>query len=244
MQERLQKIIAGAGIVSRRKAEELITIGRVSVNGVTIKKLGTKADPHRDRIEINGQLLPRSENKMYLMLNKPKGYVTTLHDPEGRPTVADLVGSIPERLYPAGRLDYDTEGLLILTNDGAFAHLLQHPRHNIARTYLVKVRGFLSDTTVKKLGQGVYLDGFKTGRVRIKLLRRLQRNSWLEVTIWEGKNRQLKRMFESIGHSTMRIIRVGFGTLKLDRGLKPGTHRNLTRDEIDRLENATASSQK
>ncbi len=244
MQERLQKIIAGAGIVSRRKAEELITIGRVSVNGITVKKLGTKADPHRDRIEINGQILPRSENKMYLMLHKPKGYVTTLHDPEGRPTVADLVGSIPERLYPAGRLDYDTEGLLILTNDGAFAHLLQHPSHNIARTYLVKVKGFLSDVTVKKLEQGVYLDGFKTGRVRIKLLRRLQRNSWLEVTIWEGKNRQLKRMFESIGHSTMRIIRVGFGTLKLDRGLKPGTHRNLTRDEIDRLENSTASSQK
>ncbi|MGO9519512.1 MAG: pseudouridine synthase [Candidatus Korobacteraceae bacterium] len=256
--ERLQKIIAAAGIASRRKAEQLIANGLVSVNGQTVTELGTKADAEHDHIKVNGKLLKAPERQVYVLLHKPKGYVTTVSDPEGRPTVLDLVRGIGVRVYPVGRLDYLSEGLLLLTNDGELAQKLMHASSHVPKTYLVKVSGKPSDTDIEKLRGGIKLPAehsplkvpagrlpderrrrrsaaVETSPVRIKLLREAA-NPWYEVTLVEGRNRQIRRMFEAIGHHVEKIKRVRYGPLQLD--VEPGKFRHLTAKEVGQLKGA------
>lgn len=258
--ERLQKIIAAAGIASRRKAEELITAGLVSVNGQTVTELGTKADPLVDHIKVNGRAIGTAERHVYLLLNKPKGYVTTVTDPEGRPTVLDLVRGVKARVYPVGRLDYLSEGLLLLTNDGELAQKLTHASSHVPKTYLVKVSGKPSDSAVSKLRMGVFLPAEQTplkspeakqnppsarrrskavhtAPVRIRLVRE-SANPWYEITLIEGRNRQIRRMFEQVGHHVEKIKRVRYGPLELD--VEPGKVRQLTSDEVKRLKSVTS----
>ncbi|MDD5167189.1 MAG: pseudouridine synthase [Syntrophales bacterium] len=233
MKERLQKIIARAGVASRRAAEEMILAGRVSVNGRIVNVLGTQADSGDD-IRVNGIPLSTPAPKRYVMIHKPAGYVTTLRDPEGRPTVRDLVSSIPERLYPVGRLDYDSEGLLIMTNDGDLAYGLQHPRFGVPKTYLVKVAGRISAADIQKLAAGIKLkDGvFKPADVRLD--RYTSQNSWLEITIAEGRNRIVRRAMDYLGYPVRRLIRMEIGGVILG-GLKCGEHRDLAKTEIETL---------
>ena len=234
MKERLQKILARAGITSRRKAEEMILEGRVSVNGSLVFELGTKADAGCDIIELDGMAIGAAENKVYLMLNKPPGYITSVEDPQGRPTVMSLVSGIVERVVPVGRLDYETEGLLVMTNDGDFSQLLQHPRFEIERCYRVKVKGVPTRIVLDKLRAGVFIDNVKTNRCKIKVFSKLDKNTWLEVWLKEGRNRQIRKMFEAVGHEAVRIIRTGFGPLEL--GMLPvGAYRFLNKMEIETI---------
>jgi 23S rRNA pseudouridine2605 synthase len=239
--ERLQKIIAAAGIASRRKAEQIISTGLVSVNGQVVTELGSKADPDVDHIRVNGKLLHGPERHVYLLMNKPKGYVTTLHDPEHRPTVMDLLHGVGARVYPVGRLDYASEGLLLLTNDGEFANLLMKAASHVPKTYMVKVAGKPKDEGLSKLRTGLFVgteDGrrVKTAPARVNLIREAN-NPWYEVTLIEGKNRQIRRMFEEIGHHVEKIKRVRYGNLELD--VHPGKFRKLTTEEVDRLRSMT-----
>ena len=240
--ERLQKIIAAAGIASRRKAEELITGGLVSVNGQIVTELGSKADPERDHIRVRGKLLHGAERHVYLLMNKPKGYVTTVKDPEGRPTVMDLLRGIHARVYPVGRLDYASEGLLLLTNDGELAHTLMKAASHVAKTYLVKVAGSPSAENLKRLRDGVSIPTdhgkrMRTAPAKIEIIRD-SANPWYEVTLIEGKNRQIRRMFEEVGHHVEKIKRVRYGPLQLD--VHPGEHRKLTIEEIAKLRKLTS----
>jgi 23S rRNA pseudouridine2605 synthase len=237
--ERLQKIMAWAGVASRRKSEELITAGRVTVNGQPVSELGTKADPERDHIRVDGKLLHGSERKLYLLLNKPRGYVTTVSDPEGRPTVMHLLRDLGTRVYPVGRLDYASEGLLLLTNDGELAQKLTRAASHVAKTYLVKVSGRPSIESISRLREGVVLRGerpgerpIKTAPARITIAREAE-NPWYEVTLTEGRNRQIRRMFEQVGHRVEKIKRVRYGPLELD--VPPGEYRHLTPEEVERL---------
>ncbi|MDD5712435.1 MAG: pseudouridine synthase [Smithellaceae bacterium] len=234
MEERLQKIIARAGVASRRSAETLITEGRVSVNRVTVAKLGAKADPKRDEIRVDGRLISSEVSKIYIVLNKPRGYVTTLSDPEGRPVVIQLIRGIAERIYPVGRLDYDSEGLLILTNDGDFSQRLQHPRYNVSKTYLVKVDGRLSNAELKSMTKGIDLDDgiFKASQVSLEKTN--PKSTWIKVTIHEGRNRIVRRALERLGHSASRLIRVAIGDLQLGE-LKEGAYRHLSDKEVRQL---------
>jgi 23S rRNA pseudouridine2605 synthase len=239
--ERLQKIIASAGIASRRKAEELITSGRVVVNGAIVSELGSKADPERDHIRVDGKLLRGAERHVYLMLNKPRGYVTTLSDPEGRPTVMSLLGGMRERIYPVGRLDYASEGLLLMTNDGELAHRLTQAASHVPKTYLVKVSGRPGEEALARLRSGVKVADrrgkrVKTAPVRLRLIREGE-NPWYEITLIEGRNRQIRRMFEEIGHHVEKIRRVKYGPLELD--IEPGRYRRLRPEEVARLKGAT-----
>ncbi len=240
MKERLQKIISRSGIGSRRKAEEYMRQGRVMVNGQVVTQLGSLADPARDVISVDDIELAPPENKMYMLLHKPPGYVSSLHDPEGRKTIDQLYDDIPERLYPVGRLDYDTEGLLVITNDGIFSQLLQHPRHGIEKKYLVKVRGVPLEVALKRLRDGVVIDGRATSRSRVRLVKKGMKSSWCEVVLHEGLNRQLKKMFELIGHPTIRIIRTAIGPLELGR-LPSGAYRFLTKAEIEAVKECGAA---
>ena len=247
MPERLQKIIAAAGLTSRRRAEELITSGRVSVNGQIVTQLGSKADPECDHIRVDGRLLRGPERHVYLVLNKPKGYVTTVTDPEGRPTVMELVRSVNARVYPVGRLDYLSEGLLLMTNDGALVERLMHASSHVSKTYQVKVSGKPSDEAIARLRAGVVLpavrsrDGsreakaVKTAPAKVRLLRDAP-NPWYEVTLIEGRNRQIRRMFEKVGHHVEKIKRVAYGPLQLD--VEAGRFRLLTPGEVSRLKAA------
>ena len=235
--ERLQKIIAAAGIASRRKAEELITGGLVSVNGQTVTELGSKADPERDHIRVRGKLLHGAERHVYLLMNKPKGYVTTVHDPEGRPTVVDLLHGISSRVYPVGRLDYASEGLLLLTNDGDLAHGLMKAASHVPKTYLVKVAGNPPAESLARLCEGISIPAERGKRVRtapakIQIIREAA-NPWYEVTLIEGRNRQIRRMFEEIGHHVEKIKRVRYGPLELD--VHPGEFRRLAPEEVAKL---------
>jgi 23S rRNA pseudouridine2605 synthase len=269
--ERLQKIIAAAGIASRRKAEELILAGRVQVNGETVTTLGVKADPVRDHIRVDGKLLHGPERPRYVVLNKPKGYVTTVSDPEGRPTVMDLIRTGKQggpRLFPVGRLDYSSEGLLLLTNDGPLANALTRAAAGVEKTYLVKVSGHPSESELNQLRHGVMIDrdtqvrpearphpsgkirpgaGDKTARssrsrervmtapARIRILREAE-NPWYELILTEGRNREIRKMFEEIGRHVEKIRRVGYGPLVLD--LEPGRSRELNPDEVAALQRA------
>jgi 23S rRNA pseudouridine2605 synthase len=235
--ERLQKIISAAGIASRRKAEELITGGLVSVNGQTITELGSKADPESDHIRVNGKLLHGPERHVYLLMNKPKGYVTTLRDPERRPTVMDLLRGVKARVYPVGRLDYASEGLLLLTNDGEFANRLMKTASHVPKTYMVKLAGNPPSEGLARLREGIFIPSdrgkrVKTAPAKIRVIRE-SANPWYEVTLIEGKNRQIRRMFEEIGHHVEKIKRVRYGPLELD--VHPGKFRKLTTEEVSKL---------
>jgi len=234
MEERIQKILSAAGVASRRAAEEIILEGRVRVNGKVVSELGTKADPDRDHIKVDGKLINPKQPKAYIMLNKPAGFVTTMSDPEGRPIVANLLKGVRVRVYPVGRLDYDTEGLLLLTNDGDLAHLVTHPKHELPKTYLVKVKGFLEDRHIEMLEQGVFLKDGKTAPARVRKLRKEEANSWVEITIHEGRKRQVRRMIDHTGHSVIKLKRTKVGTLSLG-DLPVGMFRHLTLDEVQGL---------
>jgi len=235
--ERLQKIIAAAGIASRRKAEELIRGGLVSVNGQVVTELGTKADPDHDHIRVNGKLLHGPERHVYLLMNKPKGYVTTLRDPEHRPTVMDLLRGVGARVYPVGRLDYASEGLLLLTNDGEFANSLMKAAAHVPKTYMVKVAGTPPAAGLARLREGIFIASdrgrrVKTAPAKIRVIRE-SANPWYEVTLIEGRNRQIRRMFEEIGHHVEKIKRVRYGPLELD--VHPGEFRKLKPEEVAKL---------
>jgi pseudouridine synthase len=230
MQVRLQKIISQAGVTSRRKAEDLIREGRVRINGKTVFELGTKADPDRDTIDVDGKRIEPKQPKISVLLNKPDGYITSLRDPEGRPTVKKLVDNIPVRLYPVGRLDYHTEGLLILTNDGDLAQKIEHPSHALEKIYLAKVKGVPEETKINKLRMGILLEGRKTLPAKIKVLE-TRKNAWLEITIREGRQNQIRKMFEEIGHPVLKLKRVAIGSIR-DDNLKPGEYRMLKPQEI------------
>jgi 23S rRNA pseudouridine2605 synthase len=233
MKERLQKLIAAAGLASRREAECWISAGRVTVNGEAAA-LGESADPARDRIEVDGRPLLVVERKYYVLLNKPSGYVTTLRDPEGRPVVTDLLREIPARLHPVGRLDLTTEGLLLLTNDGELTHRLAHPRHEVEKTYLVRVRGALTAAERRQLEEGVVLDDGLTAPAKVEKVRVTGSHSWLEITIREGRNRQVRRMCEAVGHPVSRLKRIRLAFLEL--GVLPsGKYRMLSAAEVVRL---------
>ena len=233
MAERLQKLIAQAGLASRRQAETWIQEGRVSVNG-QVAKLGDKADLNVDSVAVDDKQIGEEEKKVTVLLNKPRGYISTLSDPKGRRLVTDLVADIPERLYPVGRLDFNTEGLLLLTNDGDLSLRLTHPRHHVNKTYLVKVRGVLSDSMASKLVQGVVIDGYKTSPAKVDNVRTVGSHCWFELTIHEGKNRQVRKMCENIGLSVVRLKRIRIGFLDLG-DIAIGKYRFLSAQEIKRL---------
>ncbi|HKW32549.1 MAG TPA: pseudouridine synthase [Candidatus Acidoferrum sp.] len=238
--ERLQKIMAASGVASRRKAEEIIAAGRVTVNGKVVTEQGTKADPERDEISVDGKPLKKAERLVYYMLNKPKGYVTTVSDPEGRPTVMDLLPGRGERVYPVGRLDYASEGLLLMTNDGALAAKLMKAGSHVRKTYRVKVSGKPEEKAIVKLRTGITIpldEGrrVKTSPAKVRLVEE-GANPWYEVVLIEGRNRQIRRMFESVRHHVEKIKRVQLGPLVLD--VKTGKFRELTTKEVEQLQKA------
>jgi 23S rRNA pseudouridine2605 synthase len=237
VQERLQKIMAACGVASRRKAEEIIAAGRVTLNGKVVTEQGTKADIESDLICVDGKPLARPQHTVYFMLNKPKGYVTTVSDPEGRPTVMDLMGKRAERVYPAGRLDYGSEGLLLMTNDGALAQKLMKAGSHVPKTYLVKISGKPDEKSIQKLREGITIEledgrAVKTSPAKIRLVEDVA-NPWYEVVLIEGRNRQIRRMFERVGFLVEKIKRVEYGPLVLDVEL--GKYRALRRAEIEQL---------
>ena len=238
MEERLQKLIATAGIASRRHAEELISAGSVTVNGKIVTELGTKADPARDHIKVRGRLinvLLEKQQKVYVLLNKPKGYLTSLSDPEGRPLVVDLIPPFVGRVHPVGRLDFNTEGLLLLTNDGDFTNVVTAARNEIAKVYEVKVKGVPSENAVERLRRGVSIDqGEPLARADVREIARTKTNARFEIKLHEGRNQQIRRMFDAIGHSVIKLKRVRIGSLKDDR-LNSGAWRYLTELEVRRL---------
>jgi 23S rRNA pseudouridine2605 synthase len=232
--ERLNKIIAASGIASRRRADELISSGRVWVNGEIITKVGSKAVWGVDTIRVDGRRLPGPPKKLYLLLNKPFGYVCTLHDPQGRPVVHDLLADVRERVYPVGRLDFDSQGLLILTNDGELAFRLTHPRFQVPRSYRALVEGAIEPQSVKRLREGIMLKDGRAGPARVRILERDQGRSLLRITISEGRSREIRRMLEAVGHKTIQLIRTGHGSLSLG-SLKVGRYRHLTEEEVKAL---------
>lgn len=231
--ERLQKILARAGVASRRKAEQYILEGRVRVNGKTVTELGTKADPERDHIKVDGKLLHLRERPVYLMLNKPKGCVTTASDPQGRPTVMDYLKGVRGRVYPVGRLDYQSEGLLLVTNDGDFAARILGPSHHVPKTYEVKVNGPLTPDEQERFREGIPLHGRRTAPAGLKLLKPA-RNPWYEVTLIEGRQNQIRIMFRHFGRLVEKLRRTKIGPLSLG-ALKPGEFRPLTETEVARF---------
>jgi 23S rRNA pseudouridine2605 synthase len=235
--ERLQKIIAASGAASRRKAEELIAAHRVTLNGEVVTEMGTKADPASDKIAIDGAPIPGREEFLYFALNKPKGFVTTVNDPQGRPTVMDLMRGVAERVYPVGRLDYASEGLLLMTNDGALAQKLTKAGSHVPKTYLVKISGKPDEKALARLRSGITIeldDGrrVKTSAAAIRLAEDAV-NPWYEVVLIEGRNRQIRRMFDRVGYHVEKIRRVKLGTLSLD--VPSGKFRRLTRKEVEQL---------
>ena len=238
MEQRLQKLIATAGIASRRHAEELIAAGRVTVNGEVVKELGSKADPEKDHIKVNGKLINpqlQAREKVHVLLNKPKGYLSSVSDREGRPLVTELLPPSLGKLHPVGRLDFNTEGLLLLTNDGDFTNFITAARNRVEKVYEVKVKGVPAEGGIQRLRRGITLeDGTRTAPARIKLLHETQTNAWYEVLLHQGRNQQVRRMFELIGHTVLKLKRVRIGFLN-DENLKPGYWRFLSSPEVARL---------
>jgi len=231
--ERLQKVLARAGVGSRRRCEEYIRSGRVRVNGRTVTEMGLKVDPRRDTIIFDGKPV-RSEQHIYLLLNKPVGYVSTVSDPQGRPIVTDLIPNIDKRIYPVGRLDLDSEGALLLTNDGRLTNRILHPRYGVAKTYQVTLAKRPSAAKLKQLEQGIVLDGAKTLPARIRFLRNRKNGILLEVILHEGKKRQIRKMFAAIGHRVLRLKRTAYGGLSLGT-LRPGEYRSLSAKDLRKI---------
>jgi pseudouridine synthase len=236
--ERLQKLLSAAGVASRRTSEELIQQGRVSVNGLTVTTLGTKADPAIDEIRVDGRRIKPAQTLRYLLLHKPRGYVTTRNDPQKRKTVMDLLGGVRQYVYPVGRLDYDSEGLLLVTNDGELAAALTHPRHEVEREYRALVAGVPDQRALDRLARGVVLDGRRTAPAVVRLAPAdrdvAAQSAVLLLTIREGRNRQVRRMLEAVGHPVESLRRIRFGPLGI-RGLRPGDWRDLTDAEVEKL---------
>lgn len=241
VRERLQKVLARAGVASRRRAEEMIRRGEVAVNGRVVTEPGTTVDPEADRITVGGKTI-RSEPPVYIMLHKPRGYVSTCHDPQGRRTVLDLVGEQGARLYPVGRLDFDSAGLLILTNDGGLTHALTHPRHGVEKTYRVTVAGRVKDADLEILRHGVELADGRTAPARVSVVRSGEAETGeaettLDISIHEGRNRQVRRMLAALGYEVRSLTRTSLGGLELG-ALAPGRHRHLSAAEVEKLRSA------
>lgn len=239
VQERLQKIIAKAGIASRRRAEEMISNGQVTVNGRVVTELGTRADSECDHVKVDGKLITKPEKHRYILIYKPRMVMTTVNDPDGRPTVVDMVKGVKERVFPVGRLDFQSEGLLLLTNDGELAYRVSHPKHGSVKTYHVKVRGVPQERIIEKLSRGITLDGKRTMPCEISRLRTTGRgedegNSWFEVLLREGRTQQIRKMFSAVGHPVSKLRRVAIGQLK-DNNLEAGQWRDLTPREVGLL---------
>ena len=230
---RLAKYLAHAGIASRRQAEVLITQGRIRVNGCVVREVATKVDPQYDCIEFDGHSVVR-EDFVYILLYKPGGFISTVHDPQGRSTVLELVAEVKERIYPVGRLDFDTEGILLLTNDGQFSNLIIHPRYKIDKKYQAWVTGFIKDDELRILREGVELEDGVTAPADVRVIERDARNSMIEITIHEGRKRQVKRMCAAVGHPVISLKRTAIGLLTLE-GLKKGQYRFLQQEEVDLL---------
>jgi 23S rRNA pseudouridine2605 synthase len=231
MQERLQKVLAKAGIASRRKAEELIKQGKVRVDGRLVTEMGLRVDPEIQDIECNGILLGSQEKKIYILLHKPAGFLSTVHDPQGRPVVTDLLHNIVERVYPVGRLDLDTEGALLLTNDGELAQKILHPSHEVNKTYVAKVKGHPDSKKLAALARGIELDGKQTWPARVEVVVSKSQDTTIQIIIHEGRKRQVRKMFEAIGHPVLQLKRVAYGQLQLG-GLAPGKYRFLSPADI------------
>jgi len=246
---RLQKVLSQAGVASRRLAEELIAQGRVQVNGVTVTALGTKADPDADEIKVDGRRIHAQKRKRYILLHKPRGYITTRSDPQGRPTVLDLLRGIREYIYPVGRLDYDSEGLLLLTNDGDLAARLTHPRHEVDKVYEARVRGVPDDHVLERLAKGVTIEGKRTAPAKVRLIDPPKKfpgedeQTRIELAIHEGRQRQVRKMFDAVGHPVVRLKRVRIGPIA-DPDIPPGHWRELTPQEIAKLQRAAGLSSK
>ena len=232
--ERLNQILSLAGLTSRRKADELIKSGRITVNGRLITQLGTRAVWGSDLIEVDGKEISKPSERLYLILNKPFGYICSLNDPEGRPIVSDLLNGIPQRVYPVGRLDFDTLGLLPLTNDGEWAYRLTHPKYHVSRTYKATVAGRIADEAIDILKKGVKLEDGPSGRSKVTLITRNERQSVVRITIARGKTRQVRRMLEAVEYKVIHLMRIGFGNLKLGN-LKVGEYRHLETIEVESM---------
>lgn len=231
---RLQKVLAAAGVASRRASEILIEEGRVEVNGKVVTEQGRRVDPERDTIRVDGARIPPPRRHQYLVVNKPRGVVSTMDDPEGRRTLADLLPRRSERLFHVGRLDTDTEGLILLTNDGEFANRMTHPRYEVPKTYLAEVAGLVEPRTLRRLEKGLRLDDGPVKPDRVKLVSRSETRSLLSITLHEGRNRIVRRMMDAVGHPVDRLARTAIGPVRLGQ-LTVGTARDLTREELGAL---------
>jgi len=239
--QRINRILSLAGIVARRKADEMISSGRVVVNECIVRELGTKAIWGKDSIKVDGKEIPKPSDRIYLMLNKPFGYICSLNDPEERPIVTDLLRDIPQRVYPVGRLDFDTLGLLLLTNDGDLSHRLTHPRYHVPRTYKTTVEGMVTEEVLQALRKGVTLEDGFSGSSKAALINRSGEKSVIRLTVTQGRNRLIRHMMDAVGHRTVHLIRTGFGNLDLGN-LKPGQYRYLEPDELQALKKSVGLS--
>lgn len=230
----MQKYLADCGVASRRASEKIIAEGRVRVNGKIITQQGTKVDPLKDSVQVDGKEVRAEEKAVYLLLNKPAGYVTTVKDPQGRPTVIDLLQDIQERVFPVGRLDYETEGLLLLTNDGELAYRMTHPKFQMVKTYIATVKGQLSEEKLARLRDGIKLEDGMTKPAKVKVIRREKYKTVFEIQISEGRNRQIRRMCKTVGNPILELKRISVDNLTLDK-VEVGEYRHLTPDEVDRL---------
>ncbi|WP_338547136.1 pseudouridine synthase [Emergencia sp. JLR.KK010] len=233
---RINKYIAQSGIASRRKADELVAAGNVKVNGLTLKEAGYDVVAG-DVVEVNGRRIEPEDKKVYILLNKPLGYVTTVSDDKDRQTVMDLVKDVDARIFPVGRLDYNTSGMLIMTNDGDFAYRLTHPKHEMPKTYRARVAGVLSDEKCAKLRRGVDVGGYVTSNAKVQIVKGVQRSTIVDITIHEGKNRQVRKMFKAVGNNVQELARIAIGDIKLGR-LAVGHYRKLTKEEVEYLKNS------
>ena len=230
---RLNKYIAAAGVCSRRKADELIANGNVRINGAVMKEMGYDV-ADSDTVQVNGRTISAASKKVYMAVNKPLGYITSMDDDRSRATVAELVADIPERLFPVGRLDYNTTGLLIMTNDGDLTYTLTHPKHEVWKTYIATVSGVISDNRIARLRKGVDIGGFVTSPAKVRVIKQMPRHAVVEISIHEGKNRQVRKMFAAVGNKVQELERVSIGDIRLGR-LMSGHYRKLTREEIEYL---------
>ena len=233
---RLNKYIAQAGVASRRKADELVANGNVKINGQTVREMGVDVG-EEDQVEVNGRPIKAAKKFVTIMLNKPKGFITSMADEKGRPMVTDLLSDIEERLFPVGRLDFNTSGLLLMTNDGDLAQRLMHPQHKVYKTYRARVSGYLSNEKVAKLAKGIDIGGFVTSPARVSVIKQGERSAIVEIQIYEGRNRQVRKMFAAVGNKVMELERIAIGDVRLAH-LKEGHYRKLTPKEVEYLKNS------